>query len=197
MIPVLHSSGKYKVNPPYTLPTVVYSCVGLRDLASLILEGIDAFTKYYLPVGLTEADFADATTRNDIIVTLANATDIVSIPSYYFSNDSIEPTIDYSTILLAVNLGDLPDSLSLNSLLANVIEVTTATIGIVPIVDIVRKDSSNMITESDSKVLEFNRKNVISSDISFYKGKVDADAKLQDALDIISRLQTYILSLPK
>ena len=134
--PAIGLSGIYKLKTPYdqlVTPKVVYTCRSLRTLNDIFAAGEDPYTTYYKPVGLTEAVYqADAKTNVVIVGLQAGTGEWIYVPESYIVRAPSNNGVKYSSIVLGVSLGAIPDDTNLDGLISLVNQLVLANIGVTP-----------------------------------------------------------------
>lgn len=195
-VPSLTTRGKFTLKNPFVAKeSVVYHVLAIRDFADLYIKGADVYTQFYKTVGLVngvkinggEFYFDKEALLKPKIITLKGSDDsIIYVPTTYITSFPTASDILYSRIILSADLGALPDSVSVDSILDDVQELISARFGVVAKVDINRSHSTRQPTNEEHDILEESRMGGISSndnnysEVTKYKEKLaQANAKIQ------------------
>lgn len=107
--PRIGDKGFYASTTPYGIrPKVIYTLLKIETFNSLLVTGVDLVNKYYVSVGLTEEDFQLDLKAGASILTIKGEGSEVSLPNTRLSRYPVANTIDYSRIILSMELGSLP-----------------------------------------------------------------------------------------
>lgn len=133
-VPSLNVRGLFNLSAPFAsvlIANVPYTCVGVRQIADIVASGIDPFDEYYVPNALAEVDYLAQVAAGVVIVTLqADEQTVVYVPSYYIVGAPEIGGHPYTQMLLAVDIGFVPDSLDLSYALTRLEEVALEYLGI-------------------------------------------------------------------
>lgn len=173
LTPPLGSKGLYVLRAPWSVPAdVIYVCQALRKLKDIFDLGEDPFALYYQPLGLLEADMLADMAAGAYIVTLSvdalDPTQValnlsnVYVPDTYIEKYPEQNFVPYSHLVLSLSLGLLPDGLDLSSLKAQVANVCSDTIGVVPMVNEHVVPSSGGVTVTQHQAMETARLGLIT-----------------------------------
>lgn len=201
--PAIRMRGRYTLKLPWVAdPTKVYECEAIRSFDDLEKVGINVYETFYLPAGLQNgATYAgvpfsfEAERQADInIVTLRSQNgDYLYVPDSYILSIPDMSGVQYSQMILSVNLGALPDYLDLAALKTDVGNRVTAMIGATATVLEHRSPSSNQPTAAQHDVLEAARAAAITTtktDYVLLQEEIAKNALLaQKNAALIARLQ--------
>lgn len=187
--PAINSYGLWEVIPPFIVPNIKLKCTSIVLISKLLSQGVDVYGLYYEPKGVAISVYNQDLANSVSMATLEGGTNTLVIPTSYISKipaDVIEP---YSRRIISFDLGELPDSLDLSSVISDAITLLVDRTGVMSIptkTHLVKSSINRTIAESLS--LEAVRLNNINSNISF-------TAELADAQNTISLLRARILEL--
>lgn len=166
--PEIGSSGKYEYKTPFdTLGNnqTEFTCMSVRRLADCIALGEDPFKKYYKPYKLTEADYQKDIADNVSIIGLQSTVgQWLYLPNSYLLSYPDVSGVRYVTMVLAANIGAVPETLDLESLASDVGDIIRAKIGVTAEIKPVITSQPALVSHDDHTRLENARKNSISSD---------------------------------
>jgi hypothetical protein len=175
----LGSYGLFTALSPFAITQVNYQVTQLNLISALVSNGVDVFNSFYAPAGLLQAQFTTDLTNGAAIVTLESENGpTVNIPSSYLSTSPVEPAVAYHGAILFVDLGDLPDAVSLDQLTSDITVMAEGALGVTATVTTAVKPAKKLYSYAESLVLEAERQVALTTYLSFYSGKVAADAEL-------------------
>lgn len=188
--PALYTKGIFTLGTPFTLtPNVVYTCEAIRSFQELINAGVDIFTTYYEPVSLTETQYeTDLAAGANLITLMAPGYATVYVPDTYITAYPQVGNVAYSTVVLGVSLGPVPDALDLTFLKEQIADVVSGVIGIAGTVAVVVSPSTDVMTPQQAQNAEDARQAAITNRTSDY-------AKLQALQAQFNALQTQYNAL--
>lgn len=138
----------------------VISIISMRDMVAI--EKIDPFTRYYVPIGIPEADFKfDFDHDVPIITLLYNETNVVKIPLSYISFYKAISQIEYSNKVVVVDLGMLPTSVHTEVYFDTLKDFIETRFGVRPEVKEVNL-GSKIVSSTEHEQNELARQNVIT-----------------------------------
>lgn len=161
--PPLNAKGIYTVTVPFQLqPSTLYTCKAIRSFADLIDLGVDILASYYTPVGLTKAEMdADAAAGANIITLMSATSPTVHVPDTYISAFPNMGNVAYKTVILALSMGPLPDSLDLTFAKQQIATAASDAIGIVPEVKEYLAATTGVMSQEQADVAETARQAAI------------------------------------
>lgn len=134
ILPPIYSSGIFTLKgklDKFLSPTTIYTCIAIRKFEELISAGIDIYTEYYIPLGLSQEDYQkDLSNRACIIVVKSTSNITKSFPSTYLASYPSGNGIKYSVKALIVELGALNDDYDLSVIEQKIKDLVTAEIGV-------------------------------------------------------------------
>lgn len=192
--PRIGDSGIYKLKEPFNIlvtPQVTYTCRSIRTINDILATGVLVFDKYYKPFGITEVVYLEDLTNNICVIGLQAGTgEWIYVPESYIVSAPQAAGVKYSSIVLGVGLGAIPDELSLEALTASIKDVVYASIGVEPKIKAVLVSQPAFISHEKHERLELARKAKITmQETDFAKSK-----RLQEE---VTSLQTKIKELEK
>lgn len=163
----INTAGKFVLKKPYVAKeSVKYNVTALREFSDLYIKGVDVYSQYYKPYGLIDGvevngstfSFATEAKLNPTIITLEGSDDtVIYVPSTYVESFPVSGDVTYSRLILTADLGALPDSVSLESILQDMEDLIQANFGIRPVVNIARGFTIEQPTMDEHLVLEQSR----------------------------------------
>ena len=187
--------GNFVLTTPFSInQNIVYKVTGLTLLTTLVENGFNVYATYYSPNGLTTAQYQTDLANSVTLVTLeSNDGPTVYVPSSYITALPNTVSIPYNRMVLSIDLGELPDSVSLDSLISNLQIVTNALLGVNSIVKQHKVPITTNYSQQQSATLETIRQLNITNDSSFYTNMLNANASLNLANERIQMLQASLI----
>jgi len=136
LTPPIGAVGLYELTQPWlAASTKVYTNKAIRSFEDARVKNIDPYTLAYKPYGATEAQATEDETAGACIVSLfADDGEVIYVPDTKIVSYPNMGSWHYRRLVLSVDLGLVPDNLSLDWMQAKVIEEVQGIIGITPIV---------------------------------------------------------------
>lgn len=130
--PPLYATGQWSVNSPFQVVEAgVYTCKAIRSFDEIRAAGVDPYSTYYEPLGLTRQDYeTDVTNLANIVTLMSDAHPMVHVPDTYIASYPDLTTVPYRHIVLSLSLGAVPDSLVLDNTKTQIKELVASTLGI-------------------------------------------------------------------
>ena len=165
LTPPIDAQGFWEIKPPFAVnPQVIYTCDAIRDFSDFYTQNIDVQKTFYNPVGLydgqpnpvdnTVFSFAGERAARANIISLIDASgNVIYVPDTFIVAYPGMPNQPYSHIVLAVSLGAIPDLEPLDQLERAIQNLVAQTIGVVPLVQIMRAPSRNNPSTSQHNLL--------------------------------------------
>lgn len=180
-------TGKFTATSPFSINSnIIYTVTSLTLLTTLVENGENIFTTYYSPNSLTSTQYTNDLLNGVSLVTLESQSGpTVNILNTYISVVPSSINIPYSKLVVSVDLGNLPDSIYLDTFLANLKSLTDSSIGINSTVKLHSIPISTLYSPEQSTILETTRNLNIVDNTSFYTQLINANK-------IINALQTRI-----
>jgi hypothetical protein len=163
LIPPIGSSGTWGLRAPYNSlinVELTYSCVAVRRLSEFRLLGIDPFTMYYEPYSVSNGTYASDLAQGDVcIVSLQSASGaLVFVPSTYINSYPNPNGFKYTPVILAVDIGSIPDRLNLNAMKTDMVDLIKSYLGIENVVvTTVAVGEDKMLNQNDHNSIEAAR----------------------------------------
>lgn len=130
--PPIYATGIWRVDDPFVLePDTIYVCKAVRSLEDIEARGIDPFTTFYEPHGLSRDAYDNDVLNMASIVTLMSSTAAtLYIPDTYITSFPDTTTMPYSHVVLSVSLGAVPDTLALSDAKQKIEDIVLSSLGI-------------------------------------------------------------------
>lgn len=196
--PVLNTKGLYSLATPFDdvlAANVAYTSVAIRSFRELIASGVDVFATVYDPVGLTEETYtADLATGASIVTLMADNQPVVQVPDTYIQAFPRVGNVPYSTVILGVSLGPLPDGLDLTFVQQQVTNVVAAVIGATPSIMVLTAPNPTVLTQEQANTAETARQAAITLRVSDYTVAKDWEAKFNALQAQYAELEAYVIA---
>jgi hypothetical protein len=159
--------------------------------------GLDPKKLYYLDNGLTEEQFATDAAAGVCIVTLqAGALSTVYVPSSFIDGIPATGGVPYTQLLMAVDLGALPNTTDLTYLSTQVADLVQEQLGIAPpSVHLIVASPTTIVTDEQHAIIEAARLAAIETVTTERAKRIAAETQLADVQTRNLELVTYIQSL--
>lgn len=157
--PPINASGIYTAYAPFTLPlNIVYRCDAIRTFKELIKKGINVYTTYYEPHGLSEAVYQADYDLNASIVTLVDgAGGFLYIPNTYIESYPGDAGVTYNRKVLVIELGMLPTQMDVDYIFPLVEDLVHKNLGVANNASVVTAPYTGVITHDQHVTLEAAR----------------------------------------
>ena len=132
--PPIGCVGRYELVQPWVASTAkVYTCKAIRTFQDLRVKNIDPYTYAYKPYG-AEKTLVDNDEREGacIVTLIADDGETIYVPDTQIVSYPNMGDYHYRRAILSIDLGAIPDNLSLDWLIAKIKEETTGIVGIDP-----------------------------------------------------------------
>ncbi len=173
-VPSIHARGRFELKKPFhAKPDVIYEVTAIRELSDIEQQGIDVYETFYEQYGIIdgvevngeEFSFQNEVEKNPFIITI-EGTDrtIIYVPSTFIIKfPDVNDQLLYSRMVIALDVGLLPDDVNLDSQLKEIAEVAQARIGTKVEPKLVRAVSTTQPTLEQHLLMENNRKGNIKA----------------------------------
>ena len=191
--PPINTYGVFTVISPFTIDNVDYRCSAIQLISSLAAAGIDVYNLYYLPFKISNEAYQTDVANNVAIVTLlSDSGPDINIPSSFISNAPVEISIPYSKLVISIDIGELPDSLTLTPLLTYLETVVNGNIGVIPTINLHKIPIKKRYNANEARILEATRLAKVTNLVSFYTSKIAVDIELAKAKERITALENIL-----
>lgn len=194
MTPTLKLRGLYTVKQPFTVsPTTLYTCIGVSLFQALNYDGKDIYSSFYMPKGLTEADYkADLALGASIVVLAGDNGDLVYLPDTYILNYPNGNTAAFGTMIVSASLGPMSLNQDLTFVKSKVAEVLSDVLGLEPTVFIDLLADPGVMTQEQADAMEAARREQIKDRTTSYAALLTLQARYEIAQDQIEELQDLL-----
>jgi len=193
--PNLHAKGTYTVAVPFTITSgAVYECIAIRSFIDLQKEGINVKDKYYVPATLGDTEYnADAALGANIITLASPNHPTLYIPDTYITAIPFLNTVAYSSVVLSLSLGAIPDELDLTFLMDQIAAACSDVIGLEPTVNKHIAPHTGVITSDQHDVLETARLAAVTNRTTDRAKVLQLQTANEALAEEIAGLQAYIV----
>jgi len=195
LVPLIGTFGLFNLLSPFTIEPVNYHCSSITLISDLVDSGIDVYSTIYAPNNLSNDIFqVDDLAGVSIVTLISNDGPTIVVPSSYIGILPTGQSVPYNRLIIAIDLGDLPDSLLLTPILDSIESLANSLMGVTATTTLHRVPISTLYSQAESNVMEAKRLLTIQNTPSFYKAKVVSDAALEAANTKIRMLETALVA---
>jgi len=195
--PQINATGSYELRTPWVIDSNVdYRCEALRGFEELELDNIDVYDRFYNPKGVSEQRFGEDRVNGINIVTLMSTDGpTIHVPSSYILKFPNNLNVPHSRLIMAIDLGLIPDHLDFYQLQQDILALVTNTIGQQASMSIHRGLIEGGISKSRADAMVAQRKANSLAEGSFYAKYKKSEEERVKILDENQRLQTIITAI--
>lgn len=194
--PRIGDSGVYVLKEPFNVlvtPQVSYTCRSIRTINDILASGVFVYEKYYKSLGIPESDYLIEAANNVCIIGLQAGTgEWIYVPETYILQPPKTHGVKYSSIVLGVGLGAIPDYLNLEALTAVIKEVVFDNIGVEPNIKAVLVSQPAFIDHEKHERLEAARLAKITSNETYFAKSKRLTFKVEELQKKINELEAWI-----
>lgn len=194
--PKIGSTGLYQFKDPFVTTSFEYTCVKIENVKELVNDGINVYELYYLSNNLTEAIYLSDLQEDVALITLVakNKVDLV-IPDTYILQVPLNDIVPYHRLVVSVDLGVLPKSVTITNLINELLESSESMIGQPVVVSQHTIPITQTYTENESLIMENTRKNNIVKLQSKLSLKLYYENIIKILKERIKNLESLVISL--
>lgn len=189
--------GTIVLTAPFTnavvanLPYTVRSVTSLKAIAA---EGKDPYALYYQDAGISADKYQEDLTNNVCIISLESSSGVwVYVPNSYLASLPLTGGAPYTTYLVAVNLGLLPDNLDLSYFQSQLVQLAHDLMGVDNAeVKVVAASATLHLSQADAATIETARQTVMSTLTTDRAMYLQEKALRESAIQRIQLLEQYI-----
>lgn len=201
LVPPIGTSGIFQLQAPFAAQLVtnaVYTCMAIRRIADIIQAGFDPFEKYYQPYGIARSVYDSNVAADACIVSLeSSAGDWLFVPSAYILSYPDQNGVPYTSLVLGISLGPIPNHLNLSAIKQRIIDDVKDYIGVTSTVTTVAVSETKLIAQTISTGIEAARMAQITATTTDRSKLLLAQAQNSSLLSKIAELEAYIkLNIP-
>ena len=195
----LGTSGLWSLSAPFNVMLKAgtpYTVIGIRNIAEIIAAGDDPETDYYTSNNLTTAVYLNDLNNNVSILSLQNgAGDLVYVPNSFVNNYPDLGGVPYRVLALTINLGAIPDAMSLSNLISKVQDDVLELVGINAIAKVAALSPVTLLNSGYAASIEAARVAKVGTVITDYTKYVQTNLLLTNARQKISMLEALLKKL--
>lgn len=194
LTPPIGAVGLYELTQPWLASTTkVYTNKAIRSFADLRVKNIDPYTLAYKPYGSTQAQATEDEAAGACIISLfADDGEVIYVPDTKIVSYPNQGNWHYRHLILSLDLGLIPDNLSLDWAQAKVVEELQGIVGIKPIVKLHEGVLRNSVTQAEHDRLEAARAALKVNQVTTLAQLVIARQQLADLTQRYQELETYV-----
>lgn len=203
LIPVIGASGIFPVKAPFNTKISafdIYTCQAIRRMSDILAEPSDPYALYYAPLGISEDEYKIDLDNNVCILSLQSGMgNWVFVPNSYLLSLPLVNGIRYTSMVINVALGPLPDHEPLDLIKKQISDVVLDTLGITAVVKEAAVSNTSVIPTNSHEIFLAKRlikgKTVAKTDTQKLR---EAQEKMRMYESKIADLENYIRTkLPK
>lgn len=157
-IPFIGQTGTFELKAPYDTfitPRVLYTVRSIRTLNDILAAGENPYELFYKSVGIDKTIYDNDLNSNVVILGLqAGAGEWIYVPISYVTVAPNYSGVIYSSLVLGVSLGPIPDEYNLEGLKAEMVNLVKSALGVEPVVKAVMVAQPTMLTHEQHEQLE-------------------------------------------
>lgn len=200
IMPKIGAKGIFKLIAPYDqllVPNTHYSCVAIRGLSDIIGAGGDGYLDYYEKYSITKEQFQTDLNNNVCIITLQDGNgNLVYVPHLYIDGFPEVNGYVYNNIVLAIDIGQIPEYLNLSVIKDKITDVVLENFGINASVKVIVTSNPTIVMNDDHAAIEAARQANIAVQITDHARVLELTAERDLAYSKIQELETYIFNNP-
>lgn len=189
-------SGIFTLKEPFKAlitPQTVYSVLSLRRISDVIASGGDPYKLYYAQLDISETDYQTDALANVCIVGLQSGVGSwVYVPESYIDEVPTVAGIKYTSVVIGVSLGAIPDDTNIEALAKGIGELAQASVGVIPTVKAVVMSQPAYLSHEKAARLEAARTAKIMIQETDFARANRLEAELHTANNIIANLEDII-----
>ncbi len=192
--PPINALGQYVVRPPFNIPAgAIYKCEAINGFEALEKDGVNVFSKFYTPFGISQDIFnTDRINGIDIVTLISSTHPTVILPSSFIVSFPNITAIPYNNVFLVMDLGILPDKTELRAGIDYCKEVIEDFHGVTPTVQVVAHPIAGLIDSSQHESLVNARIAKMKERDTVYKQFQDAQVKIAAQQQRINLLEAEL-----
>lgn len=200
LVPPIGAAGTFVLKAPFQSDVIaeqIYTCVAIRRLGEFRLLGIDPYTQYYLPKEIAAAQYELDLAQGDVcIVSLQSPSGkLTFVPSTYIESYPNPNGHRYTPVILAVDIGSVPDVLNLSALRTAIADAVKGYVGINSVsITSIAVGESKMVSQQDHNAIEAARLGRITVTKTMYAQIQELQAANAALVARNQELENYILA---
>ena len=167
--PPMNVSGAFLLRSPFVAdPAKSYTVTALRSFAELVARGQDPLKLNYLPVNLSETNYAEDQLEGALVVALRDSTGkILYVPDTWIDRYPNMGSVPYSRLVAAIDLGMWPDARDLDDVEQAIKESIRSKIGVDVEVKLTRGIATDFVSEERHVQLTQARENAVTNNETY------------------------------
>jgi hypothetical protein len=199
ILPNVGASGVIKLKDPFSglcAANTPYEVTGVRTLQDIVASGQDPFALYYSPFGLDQTVYTSDVSNNVCILSLtASDGEVVYVPNSYLISLPIAMGVPYATMMVGINLGALPQDLSLTYFMDQVAELAHNILGVSAAeVRAMRASAITYLSVEDADTIETARQVVMDNVTTEMARRIAAETALNALQQKYNDLEAFTLA---
>lgn len=202
LIPTVGSSGIWTLLAPWNVlltQSVSYNCLAVRKLEDIIAAGGDPYQQVYAPregstPGSLQEQYNSDLQNGTCIVTLQSSSGaVIYVPTTFIQSFPSSGGVPYTNLLLAVDLGAMPNYVDLTFLKQQFANLVKTTVGLtkVEITTVVVSPLTNL-SSSDHTTAEAARQANITNTVTPEAKVIALTAQLQAVQQAYAQLEAFL-----
>jgi len=199
-IPTIAMTGLYDLLQPYDkllVAKVPYECITLRKISAYMADGVDVYNTFYQPLSDTPTAYQADLKNDETLVTLkSDFGHSVTVPARAINGYPNLGGIRYVRMGIALDLGYIPDYLSLKDCGNQVNQLVQNILGIVPTFQIAKIGASIILSGDQDDAKKAERLQKVTHPETLLARAMKAEADLAACKITIAKLEKYIQDHP-
>ncbi len=194
--PTMNVKGLYTTKEPFNtvlLSGVLYEPIGIRSISDIVAGGVDPFETIYHPKGISREVYEKDLQDGVLIVSFQAGSGVpVYVPNSYITGQPDIGGVPYRTMMLAVQLAPVPDSLDLTLLQQRVADLVFDTLGVRGVVTPIVASPPSVLSQTEHDATEAARQHNIASQQTDLAKYLETKRLLDEARTQIQLRDDYI-----
>jgi len=200
LVPALGVQGVWTLSAPFTSSIVAgasYKLIATRYLTDIVSDGGNPYQDIYQVAGLSETTYQDDTTNNVCVLSLqSTGGTVVKVPNSYITSYPSSGGVPYTSVILGVSLGAIPDALDLTLIKSQIVDLILNKIGLNATVQQAVVSTTKNVTQDDYATAESVRLARITDNTTDYAKYIAAEARAATLQAQVTVLENYIIANP-
>lgn len=197
LVPSVTTKGTFKLKEPLQNllgVQIVYECTSIQTFGNVISSGKDPFKAYYEPLELPSSDYDIHSKEIVHIVTLTDSSGRkYHIPSAYIESFPGLGGVPYTSIVMGLKLGAIPDQMDLSQLKNKLADTIRALIGVEAEPYLVKVSPTVFLDPDEYTNIEQARINKITETTTDYSKILEANDTINALRNQVQALEQYII----
>lgn len=201
LIPDIGASGIYTLSVPFNTvltQNASYKCLAIRQLQDIVASGVDPFQAYYVsaPTPISQDQYTADLANGVCIVSLqASSGAVVYVPSSFIASFPAKGGVPYTNLMMAVDLGAMPDYVDLTFLKQQITDLVQTTVGLTNVlIQTVTVSPTTNLSSADHALAEAARQANITNTVTPEAKVIALTQQLQTANQTIANLEAFIIA---